>query len=394
MKTKLLSVAALAALLTACGGGGGSSTPQAQAQKTDATITAAASATKTTLGATELGTSTTQVYDVAADIGDTWRITFNTVTNAYSIAVLNTVYGLSGSSAGATGTYTSSTTGNLTTYTLSGSAGNVSIDSRTKDISGKMTIGGKSSTIMGTSTAVTDLTKLEGVYNFMGAARNVLGGGSPEALGGQIKINSDGTATICVDGTLATGACVAVEATHSAQAVALELRKTTDSVTGIEKIYLDFVTPQYLNEKTMGIINIQAGDLGPVLIIDRFGHSPEGTLRTGVFYAIKAQPQPLNASDFDGTWKCSKYGLDGTTLVVKTSNGSTTNHVTSSDYDATENLVFNKVATSNGTSQTSINGFAVSVASNGNGVNVLPLSSSLAVVDSDNGSALTTCRKQ
>ena len=392
MKTKLLSSVALVAVLTACGGGGGSSTPQTEAAKTDSTIAAAAAATKTALGATDLGTATTQVYDVAADIGDTWRITFNTATNAYSIQVLNTVYGLGSSSAGATGVYTSTTTGSLTTYALSGSAGSVSVDGRTKDISGKMTIGGKSSTVMGTSTAVTDLTKLAGVYNLLGAARNVLNGGSPDSLGGQIKINSDGTATICVDGTFATGACVAVEATHSAQAVALELRQATDSATGITKIYLDFVTPEYLNEKIMGIINVQAGDLGPVLIIDRFGHSPEGTLRTGVFYAVKAQQ--LNASDFDGTWKCSKYGLDGTTLVVKTSNGSTTNHVTSSDYDAIENVIFNKVATSNGTSQTSINGFAVSVASNGNGVNALPLSSSLSVVESGNGSALTTCRKQ
>jgi hypothetical protein len=228
----------------------------------------------------------------------------------------------------------------------------------------------------------------------MGAARNVLGGGSPDSMGGQIKVNADGaTATICVGGTFATGSCAAVEATHSTDAVAMELRKTTDSVTGITKIYLDFVTPEYLNEKTMGIVNVQAGDLGPVLIIDRFGHSPEGTLRTGVFYAVKAQQ--LNASDFDGAWKCSKYGLDGGMLVVSTSNGSTTNKVTDSDgYNATENLVFNKVAISNGTSLTSINGFAVSVASSGNGVNVLPLSSSLAVAETDNGYALTTCRKQ
>jgi hypothetical protein len=386
MKTKLLSVAALAALLTACGGGGGSTTPQAQAQKTDTTIAVAASATKAALGATDLGTSTTQVYDVAADIGDTWRITFNTATNAYSIEVLNTVYGLTSRSAGATGSYISTTTGNLTTYALSGSAGSVSIDSRTKDISGKMTIGGKSSTVMGTSTAVSDLTKLAGDYNFLGASRNVSNGGSPESLAGQVKINSDGTATICVNGTFTTGSCAAVETSQTAEGVALELRKET----GTGRIFVDFATAQYQNEKTMGIINVQAGDLGPVLIIDRFGHSPEGTLRTGVFYAVKAKQ--LTGVDADGSWKCSKNGIDTASLVIKTENGTTTNTVTSTGYNATETLMWNKVVTT-GTSQKTINGFAVSVASNGSGANLLPLSSSLAVVSGD-GYSLNVCRKQ
>jgi hypothetical protein len=392
MKTKLLSVAALAALLTACGGGGGS-TPQAQAQNTNATITAAASATKATLGATDLGTSTTQVYDVAADIGDTWRITFNTVTNAYSIAVLNTVYGLSGSSTGATGTYTSSTTGNLTTYTLSGNAGNVSIDSRTKDISGKMTIGGKSSTVAGTSTAVTDLTKLAGTYNFMGAARNVSDGGSASAVAGQMKINADGaTATICEEGTFNTaGVCDSGNPSSPTVSHAMTLRIDNSNAT-MPKIRMEFVTPEYQTEKDFGIVNVQAGDLGAALVIDRFGHNAAGILRTGVFYAAKVQQ--LTGSNSDGTWKCSQFGVDRASLVLTTTNGSTSNVITdSSGASHTENIYWNKVADASSSTGVTLNGFAVSVAGS-SAVNILPLSSSLAVAEIDNASGLTTCRKQ
>jgi hypothetical protein len=398
MKTKLLSVAALAALLTACGGGGGGSTTSTATPKTDAAIASAASTTKAALGATDLGTATTQVYDVAADIGDTWRITFNTATNAYSIAVLNTVYGLTNTVAGTGGTFTSTTSGNLTNYALtptSGSVGSLSVDTRTKDISGKLTVGGKSSTVMGTSTAVSDLTKLAGIYNFLSASKNATNGLVPDSLGGQIKINDDGaTATICVGGTFATGSCAPVDSTSTPETVAMTLKN--DTSTGVSKVLMEFVTPQYGTEKSFGIVNIQAGDLGPVLIIDQFARNAEGILRTGTFYAVKQQQ--LNVSDLDGTWGCSRYGLDTTSLVVTTSNGITTNKVTelgvSNPYIGVETLIGNKVVTSNGTTQTTVNGFGVSVASNGSGVTFLPLSSSLTVVSAGNAYRLNVCRKQ
>ncbi len=393
MKTKLLSIAALAALLTACGGGGDGSTASTSTPKTDATITTAAAATQTALGATDLGTATTKVYDIAADIGDTWRITFNTATNAYSVAVLNTVYGLTSGSAGTSGTFTSTTSGNLTTYVLtstSGAAGNLTVDTRTKDISGKLTVGGKSSTVMGTSTAVSDLSKLAGVYNFLSASRNVSNGLVPDSLGGQLKINADGaTATFCVGGTFATGSCVAVDSSTTPETVAMTLKNGTS--TGVSKVHMEFVTAQDGTHKSFGIVNIQAGDLGPMLIIDQSSYSPEGTWRTGVFYAVKVQQ--LNATDFDGSWKCSRYGQEFASLFLKTTNGNTTNTVTDySGYSEVENMLFNKVVTQNGTTQTTVNGFAVSIG--GHGVNLLPLSSSLVVVETSNAYALAVCRKQ
>ncbi len=113
------------------------------------------------------------VYDVAAEIGDTWRITFDNAKKTFSVKVLSTQFGLIDRS----GSYTAVTTGNITTYT--GTDLNLTVDARTRLLTGTIKLGSMSSNVSGTGYAATDVAKLAGNYIFLGAMRNASNGGCP-----------------------------------------------------------------------------------------------------------------------------------------------------------------------------------------------------------------------
>lgn len=338
MKTAMLVVALAAGLgLTACGGGGdGNSSsqttptqnPPAQASPVQTNSQATASA----IGATNLSTSSNkEVFDLAADIGDTWRLTVDTATGNYQVVPNNSQYGIATES----GTLTRTVLGNFVNYSL---AGKISLyqDLQTKTISGTMTIGGKSASVAGSPYQVGDMAALAGTYDFLGTTRDPSGAVATKFLGGQLLINSDG----------ATGLyCVA------------------------------------------GNVFVQAGDRGPVLVVDHYTTAAPITL--GNLYAVKAQT--LQGNEFDGSWLCSYFGQ----LVGTLKNSGTTINVTQGASAWQETLSLNKV---NGASALyDFNGFAVS-AQNGtdpvsNGVMVLPLSSSLAVFENDGKHAIDVCTR-
>lgn len=380
MKTAMLVVALAAGLgLTACGGGGdGNSSsqttptqnPPAQASPVQTNSQATASA----IGATNLSTSSNkEVFDLAADIGDTWRLTVDTATGNYQVVPNNSQYGIATES----GTLTRTVLGNFVNYSL---AGKISLyqDLQTKTISGTMTIGGKSASVAGSPYQVGDMAALAGTYDFLGTTRDPSGAVATKFLGGQLLINSDGaTGLYCVAGKVSSSGCQQVDPAKATEQHALTISKDANS--GIIVMKLDGAT--------FGNVFVQAGDRGPVLVVDHYTTAAPITL--GNLYAVKAQT--LQGNEFDGSWLCSYFGQ----LVGTLKNSGTTINVTQGASAWQETLSLNKV---NGASALyDFNGFAVS-AQNGtdpvsNGVMVLPLSSSLAVFENDGKHAIDVCTR-
>ena len=106
-------------------------------------------------------TSTTlcslSVKAVLASIGDTWRLTVNKTTGAYTVTPNNSQYGLAAES----GTLTRAVSGDFVTYTL---ANKISLtqDTRTAALSGSMTVGSQTATVSGTPYQVSNASKLAG----------------------------------------------------------------------------------------------------------------------------------------------------------------------------------------------------------------------------------------
>ena len=201
---KQLFTLSMVALLAACGGGSDTSANN-ESQK-DST-TQASEATATALGAVQISANANEkAYDLVADIGDTWRITFNSATGDYNLAITDTQYGLKD----VTGKFDSKIFGNFVEYTLdNGKVGTLVLDSRTKAISGNMTVGGKPTTVAGSGYITKDLSKLAATYNIVGATRN-LGGGSPDFMAGQMKVDDKGVAIVCIGGLVKDNACASV----------------------------------------------------------------------------------------------------------------------------------------------------------------------------------------
>lgn len=380
---KKLGLIAIVAMLTACGGGGGGSTTASTA-----TDTATASiATATALGATTVanpsGYSASAVsYKVAADIGDTWVETFDPATGIYLVHMEKTQYGL----ADATGTFTSSTSGNFTTYTLgTGGTGSFVVDNRTKGISGISTIGGKTTTVSGTGYRISDLAKLAGTYFFTYATRNQSNGGSTDTAAGQLVINSAGTsATMCSGGTVnANNTC-----TPFAAGVTTELNTFTLAMSGDSVVLTN-------SGAEWGRLHVHAGDFGASLIVDRYGLNASNILRVGTLYAAKAQT--FKGTEFDGNWSCSQLGkadstatVSGTSATVK--DASTPNATGTATYTITYNQIVDR---NNNNQKIAFNGIAnmtTTAAGFTSAVNVLPLSSSLTITSNAYG-GLNVCRK-
>ena len=395
-KTRSLSVSNILALstimvaLTACGGGGDGSGSSSTSTSGGSTTTApqqdavsqSSAALVAQTGATAVPgtTSTAQAFDLTADIGDTWRVVLNQ-DGSFTIKVLSTQYGLSDIS----GTYTQSTSGSVTTYTGTSTNGSftLKLDTRTRIIGGNVLLRTRNSSVAGSGYSVpSDTTKLAGDYFFIGTSRNASNGGVPAFMGGTFRIAANGTdVTLCDSGLInASGTCNAVSGSSTPGQYALKLVKNAaDGLIHVQQNGSDF-----------GILSFQAGDRGPVLVIDRFGYNQDTppVLRTGVFYAGKQQV--LSGTELNGTWTCSDRGAVFGTVTI---NGTTVKTADTSGASTAETLYFNDISTNtglvaaNGAATSVVNGQAPSA-----GVIVLPLSSSMFAVERDAAQSVGVCR--
>ena len=390
-KMTILALAAAAAL-SACGGGDGvnaptlgsaSVTPPPIVLPLPDQVTAASTAVAAQANlAVIMASADEEAYDVVADIGDSWRIIFNTKTGAYTISVTESQFGLQSE----TGVATRVVNGNFVTYTaMSPGRFVLVIDNRTKSIAGNVILGGKSTTVAGTGYAAANLTGLAGTYTFLGAVRDAAGGTNPETTAGQVIINATGTSVaVCDSGRFdATNQCVAVgNSVPSTTTLAL-----TRTATG----QLRLTTP---NGNNFGILNISAGDRGPVLLLDRFGFNNTGTgrvLRVGRIYAAKQSR--LSGSEFDGNFSCNANGLENSTVTV--SGTSLTGTERSTGAVTREILTYNQLAAAGATVAFDgvLNSKVVNEPTN-TGANILALSTSLVAVNGGPGkSSSFLCRR-
>lgn len=364
------------AVLTACGGGSSDTTAAAPATPaTPATVAAGVTTTLTALGnpaAVTAANATSTAYDLVAAIGDTWRVNFDSTGSAFAVTVLKTQYGLTNTSTGTSGTYTLATSGNYTTYTLSGTAGTLVVDNRTKAIAGNMTVGGKASTVAGTGYAAPALDKLAGTYNFAYATRNASDGLSQDLGGGQFNISADGaTVKLCPGGL--------INATATACSPQLPLAPSTP-VSGTIATAGGVTTVKDLATNVeFGTLHVHVGDRGPVLLIDRYGSN-----RTGAFYAAKATSAA--GTEFDGNWTCTlPNGTVSSNPVVS--------GTTATAAGRTLTVYYNQVYNVNTGATLTLPGFGSVGTSLANSGILLALSSSLVVVQGGNGQELEVCRR-
>jgi hypothetical protein len=365
-----LPLVAVVVTLAACGGGSGApSTGTASTGATDA-VAAESAATAASLGATPLSTSATQdVYDLVATIGDSWRLTVDTSNPSaptFTLTVQATQYGLTSTSPAPV---TKSVNGAFVTYT--GQGLNVTVDTRTKTITGSATVGGKASSVTGTGYSATDGTKLAGTYAYVGRTTQT-DGSYPYLAAGEFNIASDGaTVTVCQNGTFNGTSCTVV-GNNTLTTLNLTMAYNA-SVPGFEVKE---------NGTPVGIARVAAGDRGPVVLID-WADTTGSPVRTGILGGVKLAT--LAGNEFNGSWVCS----DGTTPTVS--------GTAVTDGGAQFTLDYNElpVQTTTGYSIMNFNGTAaVMQGSTFIGDFVLPMSSSVAMYGKFGTSFLAVCAHQ
>lgn len=378
--------ALLVAALTACGGGSGGGTSDTSSN-TASPVATAASNNLTALSATAISSdSNSEAFDVLASIGDTWRLVVNKTTGAYTLTPNNSQYALAAES----GTLSRTVVGDVVTYTL---ANKVSLtqDTRTGALLGSMTVGGQAAQVSGTPYQVADASKLAGIYNFIGTTRDKVGGTNSEFYAGQLSISSNGaSATLCVGGGVdSSGNCTVVDSSGQApEKGVLAVSKVSGSNGGFYKLT---ITGGDNQTHDFGNLLVQNGNLGTVLLIDRYGNGDSGlsnTVRVGNFYAVKAQT--LQGNELNGGWTCPVGNATATLAINGNTNAVTNPAETPSSW--TETLSYNKVNASNGALLT-FPGMVVSTF-NGSGVLALPLSASVLAVERDGARSVTLCSKK
>lgn len=360
MNKKLAATLLLPLFLAACGGGGGdddNDPPAAPPPETPATpetpppvdaVTQASLDTATRLGLAPIAGNAgkVRVYDVVADIGDTWRLTLDMETGAYTLKVLHTVYGLTDTS----GTFTQSTNGSFITLTGASGAFTLLIDERTRTIAGAMAVGGKSATVSGTSYAVpTDVAVLAGTYTMLIAAHNIPTAPEPgddpypvmyQVLPGAVQLRADGTAVICIQGTGVTpeGLCSVpnVEGEEPDNAPGLPAKLALNATDG------EYHVSSQGNEEVeanfdLGILRVQASDFGPMLTLDLSAENGIGA--AGVTYL--APQRPLAGNEVDGAWQCSMGGKSTGTVAI---NGTALQQTDATGAQQTSTLNYNEIS--------------------------------------------------
>ena len=375
----LLSLIATAALV-ACGGGGGGGTAVAPPAPTaDAVTTAASVAVAASIGATVIAgaSSDEEVYNLTADIGDSWQLVINNKTNKYVVKMLApSLYNLNTT---APATFIKTTVGTVVTIKDElGSAMSVQIDTRTKTVGGNITVGGKAAAVAGSGYVIADVGKLAGNYLFIGASHNLNGTGPGTAVGSFIVAANGIDITVCDGGIVVNGACAVVPGSNSTVVLTKQLKIVKDgALLRIKDGVKDF-----------GILHVSAGDRGPVLIIDRFGIGDDGAPRAGAFFASKSTK--LTGTEFNGNWTCSSRGNDIAVLAISGTNYTNTIKTTANQ----GTLQYNKVVNN---ANVAIDLDGVLIAKNNleqlqDASLVLPLSSSLAI-GIDSQGQIDVCRK-
>ena len=379
----VLTFLVLGAALSACGGGSDHAEPEAPVTPPvvvtpvadPVTVASQAVADQAGLVVIAGANADETVYDVAADIGDTWRITFDNVKKTYAIRVLSTQFGLSDRS----GTFSAVTVGNLTTYTATDFS--VTVDARTRLLSGNIKLGNMASTVSGTGYAVGDVARLAGSYIFLGAMRNASNGGDRFNPKGSLKVAADGSAQLCNGGVFnAQGACSAVSPQLEAENADLTLVK--DAKNGL------LVARQ--GGQDFGIVHVHAGDRGLALFIDRYSRNQQNVLRVGTIVA--ARQQKIGA-EINGSYACAAQG--GTTgkidiagnVATITNNGTGKVHA--------ENVTLNKLGL--GAQAVDFDGIAAlkdPADAPADYAMFMPLSSSMAIEFSTDRSYMGMCLKK
>ncbi|NHQ91886.1 hypothetical protein [Janthinobacterium lividum] len=376
-----LTFLALGAALSACGGGSDGGTPEAPVTPPvvvtpvadPVTLASQAVAAQAGLAVIAGANADETVYDVAADIGDTWRITFDNAKKTFSIKVLSTQFNLSDRS----GTFSATSTGNITTYT--GTDLSLSVDARTRLLTGTVKLGGMNSSVSGSGYAATDVAKLAGSYIFLGAMRNASNGGDRFNPKGSLKVAADGSAQLCNGGVFnAQGVCSAVSPQLEAENASLTLVR--DAARGL------IVARQ--GQQDFGIVHVHAGDRGLALFIDRYSRNQQNVLRVGTIVATKQQKI---GTEIAGSYACAAPGISAK-IVVAGSTATITNNTAGKTH--AETITVNKLGL--GAQAVDFDGIAVfkdpaDVPADYS--MFMPVSSSMAVEFSTDRSYMGTCLK-
>ncbi|MNK52978.1 hypothetical protein D3C87_719240 [compost metagenome] len=376
-----LTFLVLGAALSACGGGSDGGTPAAPVTPPIVVtpvadpVTVASQAVAAQAGLTVIAGANADetVYDVAADIGDTWRITFDSAKKTYAIRVLSTQFGLSDRS----GTFSATTTGHLTTYTATDFS--VTVDARTRLLTGTVKLGNMHSNVSGTGYAVTDVAKLAGNYIFLGAMRNASDGGDRFNPKGSLKVAADGSAQLCNGGMFnAQGVCSAVAPQLEAENASLTLVR--DAARGL------IIARQ--GDQDFGIVHAHAGDRGLALFIDRYSRNQQNVLRVGTIVAAKQQKI---GAEIAGSYACAAPGISAK-IVVAGSTATITNNTAGKTH--AETIAINKL----GLGAQAVDFVGIAVFKDPADVPAdysmfMPVSSSMAVEFSTDRSYMGTCLK-
>ena len=388
-KISIFTLTLTAALvLTACGGGDSGTDTAAPAASP---VTTAANANLAALSATTISSDgATEAFDVLVSLGDTWRLVVNKSTGAYTLTPIDSLYGLAAES----GTLARTVSGDFVAYVLANKL-SLAQDSRTGALAGSMVVGGLSAQVTGTPYQVADAAKLAGTYNVMGAVRNKVGGGDREFIAGQIQIASNrASATFCVGGLVdAAGNCTDVDSTDGKlpEKAVIALTKVTGSGGNNGGFYKMRITGSDNQSHDFGNLLVQNGNLGTVLLIDRYGQNQSGmgnTLRVGNFFAVKAQT--LAGTEIDGSWACQVTSGTANLSIKGTANAVVNSAETPGTW--TETLAYNRVNAASG-ALLAAPGFVVSTYQ-GEGVLALPLSASLLVFEADSVRGIAVCAKK
>lgn len=391
----LLSLVASAAL-TACGGGatstgdnnlnpGENNTNNSSA--IDTQVSTAATKNMNDTGGLLIGSDThREIYDLVADIGDSWQLILDKVNKTYTLSVISTAYDLSDTSAGTSGSFvTKSTEGSRTVYALTPTGGTVTeltTDSSTHSVAGNLTIGGQNATVSGTAFKATDLSKLAGLYNFVRSARNALNGGSPDTGVGQLQISSDGTtATACLGGVFSASGCTQLVDNVETESAVFKLGINASG-------RINFNTAD--GTASFGLANLLASNLGKALMIDQYNTNQEGVKRTGTWYLSEAKS--LSSGVFDGQWRCAGRGADSNSITVTGDSVKAKNLSTGSTLDGV--FKYNQAPTASGLK--TLAGFIAGGASTDDLKDYdwfLPLSSTMGIDYMPNDNKVRVCYK-
>lgn len=329
------SVLGFALGLSACGGGGGGGSTTATPTPAVYDIANTSASMASALGATDIAvsnadttavTGATAAMDMSAAVGDTWRFVFNAFTSKFKLIPVQSSYALSQTSD--EGSFTKTTSGTIDTYTgnfgtpgqANGGSISIKYDTRTKSLIGSVSWhnGGEnfSSTVTGSKLAMgASITSLAGDYVFANQARNQSNGQSPSSTPGTLNIASNGLVKLCPGAKYhaTSGNCLRLDGSTPSDGSQTPVTLQLAANAGGNLI----LTPTGSNTLTLpnGVTSIkahiQAGDLGPVLVIDQDWLNASNVRRTGIFVA--ARIQAIDSTKFSGDFYCPTIQVNGNT---------------------------------------------------------------------------------